>query len=127
MTSKQRSKKTSRIQLTSIPLMQLMTGFWASKTLAAAMDLDLFSHLAGRGVTAEDLSQSLKLELRPAEMLLSACAALGLLDLILPELNKPGGRLLVPEALALVRSLPDASALPEERQRLESILRSLAL
>ncbi|MFQ5992909.1 MAG: methyltransferase [Nitrospiraceae bacterium] len=81
MTARQRSKKkTSTIQLTSIPLMQLTTGFWASKTLAAAMDLDLFSHLAGRGVTAEDLSQSLKLELRPAEMLLSACAALGLLE-----------------------------------------------
>ena len=78
MAAKHPSKKrTATTQLASIPLMQLATGFWVSKTLAAAMDLDLFSHLAGRSVTTEDLSRSLRLEPRPAEMLLSACTALG--------------------------------------------------
>lgn len=66
--------------LTPIPLMQLVTGFWASKTLAAAVDLDLFTRLSGRGTTAQELSQMLSFHSRPAEMLLSACAALGLLE-----------------------------------------------
>lgn len=65
--------------LTPIPLMQLVTGFWASKTLAAAVDLDLFTRLSGQGTTAQELSM-LSLHSRPAEMLLSACAALGLLE-----------------------------------------------
>lgn len=66
--------------LTPVPLMQIVTGFWASKTLAAAVDLDLFSRLSGQGTTVQELSQQLSLHPRPAEMLLSACAALGLLE-----------------------------------------------
>jgi hypothetical protein len=33
--------------LTPVPLMQISTGFWAFKTLAAANELDLFTRLAG--------------------------------------------------------------------------------
>ena len=65
----------------AIPLMALSTGFWAFKTLAAAHDLDLFSRLAdGAGTTADELAQALGLHPRPAEMLLTGCAALGLLE-----------------------------------------------
>ena len=72
--------------LSPVPLMQLTTGFWAFKTLAAAHELDLFSRLSGTpGVTAEGLAQALGIEERPAEMLLTGCAALGLL-------LKSGGR-----------------------------------
>lgn len=61
--------------------MALSTGFWAFKTLAAAHELDLFNHLAGRpGTTAGELAQALGLHPRPAEMLLTGCAALGLLE-----------------------------------------------
>jgi ubiquinone/menaquinone biosynthesis C-methylase UbiE len=61
--------------------MALSTGFWAFKTLAAAHELDLFSHLAdGAGVTVAELAESLGLHPRPAEMLLTGCAALGLLE-----------------------------------------------
>ena len=67
-------------QLTAIPLMQLMTGFWASKTLAAAVELDLFTTLADRPADIDQLGQALGLQPRPTEMLLSACAALGLLE-----------------------------------------------
>ncbi len=67
-------------KLTAVPLMQLVSGFWASKTLAAAVDLDLFSKLSGRGVDASGLTQLLEIPSRPAEMLLSACTALGLLE-----------------------------------------------
>ncbi|MGE0750566.1 MAG: methyltransferase [Variibacter sp.] len=65
----------------AVPLMALSTGFWAFKTLAAAHELDLFSHLAGDvGVTVAELADALSLHPRPAEMLLTGCAALGLLE-----------------------------------------------
>lgn len=66
--------------LTPIPLMQLATAFWAFKTLAAANELDLFTRISHTGTTVEELSQTLDLAQRPAEMLLAACAALGLLE-----------------------------------------------
>jgi hypothetical protein len=66
--------------LSPVPLMQLATGFWAFKTLAAAHEFDLFSRLSGTaGTTAGGLAGALAIEERPAEMLLTGCAALGLL------------------------------------------------
>jgi 3-hydroxy-5-methyl-1-naphthoate 3-O-methyltransferase len=65
----------------AVPLMALSTGFWAFKTLAAAHELDLFSRLAGgAGITVAGLAEALGLHPRPAEMLLTGCAALGLLE-----------------------------------------------
>ncbi|HTV70713.1 MAG TPA: methyltransferase [Rhizobiaceae bacterium] len=65
----------------AVLLMALSSGFWAFKTLAAAHELDLFSHLAGgAGTTVADLAEALGLNPRPAEMLLTGCAALGLLE-----------------------------------------------
>ena len=65
----------------AVPLMALSTGFWAFKTLAAAHELDLFSRLAGgAGITVAGLAETLGLHPRPAEMLLTGCAALGLLE-----------------------------------------------
>src|SRR3954447_14703359 len=61
-----------------MPLMQLTTGFWASKTLAAADELDLFSGLSEGGTTAAELARRLGIDERPAELLLTGCAALGL-------------------------------------------------
>jgi 3-hydroxy-5-methyl-1-naphthoate 3-O-methyltransferase len=67
--------------LSPIPLMQIATGFWASKTLAAANELNLLTRLSGTvGTTAEELAEALAIHLRPAEMLLTGCAALGLLE-----------------------------------------------
>lgn len=63
------------------PLMALSSGFWAFKTLAAAHELDLFSRLAGGGsTTVAELVRALGLHPRPAEMLLTGCASLGLLE-----------------------------------------------
>jgi hypothetical protein len=65
----------------AVPLIALSTGFWAFKTLAAAHELGLFSHLAGgAGITVAGLAEALGLHPRPAEMLLTGCAALGLLE-----------------------------------------------
>ena len=67
--------------VTPVPLMQIATGFWAFKTLAAAHELDLFTRLAGGAeTTAHELARELGIEQRPAEMLLTGCASLGLLD-----------------------------------------------
>jgi hypothetical protein len=68
--------------LTPVPLMQLATGFWAFKTLAAANELDLFTRLAfGRPeITAEEFAGELGIQQRPAQLLLTACASLGLLE-----------------------------------------------
>ncbi|HEY0832294.1 MAG TPA: methyltransferase [Azospirillum sp.] len=64
-----------------LPLMALSTGFWAFKTLAAAHELDLFSRLSGgAGTTCAQLAEDLGIHPRPAEMLLTGCAALGLLE-----------------------------------------------
>jgi hypothetical protein len=75
------TKPTKRKEPPSpLPLMQIATGFWASKTLAAAIELQLFSKLFRQGADAHELEELLGLPARPAEMLLSGCAALGLLE-----------------------------------------------
>lgn len=67
--------------ITPVPLMQLSTGFWSFKTLAAAVELDLFTKLAGgREVSVLDLQQEFDMQHRPADLLLAACASLGLLE-----------------------------------------------
>jgi ubiquinone/menaquinone biosynthesis C-methylase UbiE len=64
-----------------VPLMQLSTGFWAFKTLAAAHELNLFTRLSGsEGITSEELASESGIHPRPAEMLLTGCAALDLLE-----------------------------------------------
>jgi 3-hydroxy-5-methyl-1-naphthoate 3-O-methyltransferase len=67
--------------VTPVPLMRIAIGFWAFKTLAAAHELDLFTRLAGGAeTTAQELARELGIEQRPAEMLLTGCASLGLLE-----------------------------------------------
>jgi 3-hydroxy-5-methyl-1-naphthoate 3-O-methyltransferase len=66
---------------TAKPLMALVTGFWAAKTLATAHELRLFDRLTDTpGMTFKECAASYGIAERPAEMLLTACAALGLLE-----------------------------------------------
>lgn len=66
---------------TATPLMRLVMGFWGFKTLAAAVELGLFTRLAGgRTLTLKQLAAELGLADRPATALLTACTALGLLE-----------------------------------------------
>jgi len=67
-------------EITPIPLMQLATAFWAFKTLATAVDMDLFTHLSSSPMSAPELGRWFNIEERPAEMLLTGCAGLGLLE-----------------------------------------------
>ncbi|MFI9508573.1 methyltransferase [Nocardia sp. NPDC052566] len=67
--------------LTPIPLFELVTGGWAAKTLAAAIELDLFGVMErSGGLTREQVAGELGIQERPADLLLAACASLGLLD-----------------------------------------------
>ncbi|MGW0433510.1 methyltransferase [Micromonospora sp. NPDC003197] len=63
------------------PLMQLVSGFWSFKTLAVAVELDLFTRLAnGRTISVPEMEDEFGLAERPADLLLAACASLGLLE-----------------------------------------------
>src|SRR2546430_16449784 len=66
--------------ITPIPLMQLATAFWAFKTLATAVDMDLFTRLSTSPMNAPETARWFNIDERPAEMLLTGCAGLGLLD-----------------------------------------------
>ncbi|WHM40933.1 methyltransferase [Streptomyces sp. BPTC-684] len=69
-------------QVTPLPLMELTSGVYAFKALALATELELFTDLSGgRAGTAADFAERHGLAQRPAELLLTACTALGLLRL----------------------------------------------
>ncbi|MCP3709949.1 acetylserotonin O-methyltransferase [Paraburkholderia sp. CNPSo 3274] len=61
-------------------LLQLAMGFWASKTLLSAVELDLFTILGSGPRTAPQLMDELQLHPRSAHDFLDALVALGLLD-----------------------------------------------
>jgi 3-hydroxy-5-methyl-1-naphthoate 3-O-methyltransferase len=68
-------------KVSPLPLMQLSIGFWSFKTLATAYELGLFTQLADTdGRTIEELAETLGIEQRPAELLVTACASVGLLQ-----------------------------------------------
>ncbi len=78
--SKQDSQ-TAREIPSPIPLMELSSAFWAFKTLAVAHELEIFSRLSGSdGMNPAELAKALDIHERPSEVLLTACAALGLLE-----------------------------------------------
>jgi 3-hydroxy-5-methyl-1-naphthoate 3-O-methyltransferase len=72
---------TARDQVSILPLMELSIGFWSFKTLATAQELELFARLSGTdGHTIDELAGLLGVDQRPAELLITACASIGLLE-----------------------------------------------
>lgn len=61
-------------------LIDLATGMWRTHTLTAAIETGMFQALATGAATARELADRLGVAERPAEILLTACAALGLLE-----------------------------------------------
>jgi SAM-dependent methyltransferase len=61
-------------------ILQLGLGFWGSKTLLSAIELGVFSELAGGPLTAEELGDRLSLHERSRRDFLDALVALGMLE-----------------------------------------------
>src|ERR687889_982625 len=61
------------------PIMQVGIGFWASKTLLSAVEMELFTHLADHPQDLETLRARLGLHPRSARDFLDALVALGFL------------------------------------------------
>jgi precorrin-6B methylase 2 len=60
-------------------ILQIGTGFWASKTLLSAVELDLFTVLGTRPLTADEIGARLGLHARSAVDFLDSLVSLGLL------------------------------------------------
>ncbi len=60
-------------------ILQIGMGFWASKTLLSAVELDLFTELSSGGLTAAQIANRLDLHQRGRDDFLDALVALGLL------------------------------------------------
>jgi len=60
-------------------ILQIGMGFWASKTLLSAVELELFTHLAGGARTGDEIAAALDLHPRSRYDFLDALVALGLL------------------------------------------------
>lgn len=61
-------------------ILQIGMGFWASKTLLSAVELELFTQLSGRTLTATELGDRLGLHERSRYDFLDALVSLGLLE-----------------------------------------------
>jgi len=61
-------------------ILQIGMGFWASKTLLSAVELELYTELGGGGLTALQIGDRLGLHERSRDDFLDALVSLGLLD-----------------------------------------------
>ena len=69
----------SETQLDPSKIMQIGMGFWASKTLLSAVNMGLFTMLADRDMSGEDIKSSLGLHARSTYDFLDTLVALGFL------------------------------------------------
>jgi hypothetical protein len=72
--------QTSTEVVTPGHILQVGLGFWASKTLLSAVEMELFTEVAKRPGTADDLGGRLGLHKRAARDFLDALVALGFLE-----------------------------------------------
>jgi precorrin-6B methylase 2 len=61
-------------------VLELLLGFWISRTVMAAVELGVFDVLGSEGLPLEEAQAALGLSTRPARALLDTCAAAGLLE-----------------------------------------------
>jgi O-methyltransferase/methyltransferase family protein len=71
---------STKMAVTPDRIMQLGLGFWASKTLLSGIELGLFTELANGALTAQELTERLKLHPRSARDFFDALVALGMLE-----------------------------------------------
>jgi hypothetical protein len=70
----------SAAELDPSHVMEVGTGFWRSKTLLSAVELDLFSLLGGESMSGEEVGARLALHPRAIDDFLDALVALGFLE-----------------------------------------------
>ena len=70
----------SRMDLDPSHIMQVGMGFWASKTVLSAVELELFTHLNDESLTGEELGERLDLHPRATADFLDTLVALRFLD-----------------------------------------------
>ena len=70
----------SQMELDPSHIMQVGMGFWPSKTLLSAVELELFTHLGGDAMTGEDIGERLELHPRAIYDFLDTLVALRLLE-----------------------------------------------
>src|ERR671928_679725 len=61
-------------------IMQVGLGFWASKTLLSAVELELFTQLGSDSLTGEEIADRIELHPRATYDFLDALVALGFLE-----------------------------------------------
>ncbi|HWF51758.1 MAG TPA: methyltransferase [Solirubrobacteraceae bacterium] len=71
---------SSQIQPDPSHIMQVGMGFFASKTVLSAVELELFTHLAGKEMSAAEIGRGLSLHPRGIDDFLDALVALGFLE-----------------------------------------------
>jgi len=69
----------TQMAITPERIMQLGLGFWASKTLLSAIELEVFTKLSERPATAQELTSILQLHQRSARDFFDALVSLGML------------------------------------------------
>jgi SAM-dependent methyltransferase len=70
----------SQAELDPSHIMQVGAGFWASKTLLSAVELELFTQLGGESLTGEEIEERLGLHPRATDDFLDTLVALRLLE-----------------------------------------------
>jgi O-methyltransferase domain/Dimerisation domain len=70
----------SQIELEPSHIMQVGMGFWASKTVMSAVELQLFTHLGGESMTGEEIGERLGLHPRAIYDFLDTLVALRFLE-----------------------------------------------
>jgi O-methyltransferase domain/Dimerisation domain len=70
----------SQVQLSPSHILQVGMGFWASKTVLSAVELELFTHLGADSMTGEEIEEQLELHARATYDFLDTLVALGFLD-----------------------------------------------
>ena len=79
------------MQVSPDPIFQMVTGFWVSKTLMTAVELEVFTKLSGnKAVNINEFQNMFGIKQRPAEVFATALVSLGLLNVNNVTKNKEG-------------------------------------
>jgi hypothetical protein len=85
------SSPRTTMQLSPDPIFQMITGFWVSKTLMTAVELEIFTKLSGnKAVNINEFQNMLDMQKRPAEVFATALVSLGLLNVTIGK--EEGGK-----------------------------------